>query len=212
MNKSITKFAIISASLGLVAFGGYAIAQTSTEAAKGSVENLRAQPSGEYNLDGRHANVIWTLTHMGVSRYSGRFDTIAGTLNLDSQDPTKSSIEVTIDAKSVSTPLPNFNTEIATQAFGAEQFPTITFKSTSLSATSATHGTITGDLTFHGQTKPVTFDVSFVGGGTNPFSHKAAIGFHATGKIKRSDFGVSNWIPFASDEVDLTIDAEFGKK
>jgi polyisoprenoid-binding protein YceI len=78
--------------------------------------------------------------------------------------------------------------------------------------TGSNTGSVTGDLTFHGVTKPVTLDVTFNGGlAAHPMTRKAAIGFTAKGTIKRSDFGVDFLIGIVGDEVELLVDAEFQK-
>ena len=92
--------------------------------------------------------------------------------------------------------------------FDAAKYPTVTFKSTSVSASGNT-ATITGLLTLHGVTKPVTLAARFVGAGTNPLTKKLTVGFAATTTIKRSDFGMTTLIPALGDTVDLRINAAF---
>ena len=93
--------------------------------------------------------------------------------------------------------------------FDAAKFPSATFVSTKVEKTSATKGKVTGDLTIHGVTKPVVLDVTFNGAGQNPIAAVPQLGFSATTKIKRSDFGVAQYIPMVGDEVTLTIESEF---
>jgi polyisoprenoid-binding protein YceI len=87
----------------------------------------------------------------------------------------------------------------------------MTFRSTALTVTGADTGTLVGDLTLHGVTKPVTLNVKFNAAGPNPMSKKETLGFEATGTLQRSDFGVSKYVPLVSDEVDLMISAAFEK-
>ena len=104
---------------------------------------------------------------------------------------------------------------MGTGVFNAAAFPTATFKSTSVTRTGANTGTITGDLTLHGVTKPVTLDVTFGGATGDPFVTGASdIGFHATATVKRTDFGITGmvWEGIVSDEVKLTIEAMFQHK
>lgn len=172
-------------------------------------------PSGAYISDPAHTNLLWNLKHFGLSNYYGRFDKIDAKLQLDSSDITKSTLLVKIDPKSVDTNYPaspnTFNTEIASEKFfDAAKFPEITFQSTSVKLTSDKTGTVTGNLTFHGVTKPVTLDVTLNGAlPSHPMTKKPAIGFSAKGVIKRSDFGVDTLIGPLSDDVDLTIETEF---
>ena len=88
----------------------------------------------------------------------------------------------------------------------------MTFKSTRVEKTGATTAQVTGDLTLHGVTKPVTLQARFFGFGANPFNKKPTVGFEVTGKIKRSDFGVTKYVPMIGDEVDLSISAPFEKQ
>ncbi len=86
-----------------------------------------------------------------------------------------------------------------------------TFKSTKLEQKDASHGTITGDLTLRGVTKPVTLDVTLNGAGIHPMNQKHTLGFSATGMLKRSDFGVAKWLPNIGDSVQIIIETEIQK-
>jgi polyisoprenoid-binding protein YceI len=177
------------------------------------VANLAAQPAGTYEIEPTHTSVTWRLSHGGLSTYTARFDKISGQIQFNPQAPTTSSAAITIDPNSVNTGLPNFDKEIAKAVFKAEANPAITFRSTSLTATSLTTGTMTGDLTIAGVTKPMTLNVAYNNGRMSPFARRQNIGFSATGKIKRSEWGMANWINFGiGDDVDLIIEAEFLKK
>jgi polyisoprenoid-binding protein YceI len=91
------------------------------------------------------------------------------------------------------------------------KFPQATFTSTAISKTGDKTGRMTGNLTFMGLTKPVTFDVTYVGNRNDPRLQKHKIGFQAIGSFKRSDFGVAVGGPMA-DEVKLEINAELIQK
>jgi polyisoprenoid-binding protein YceI len=175
--------------------------------------NLAAQPAGTYEIELTHTSITWRLSHGGLSTYTARFDKIGGSIEFNPTAPTTSTASITIDPTSVNTGLPTFDAEIAKSVFKAEANPVITFKSTSLTSTSATTGTMTGDLSIAGVTKPVTLNVAYNNGRMSPFSRRQNIGFSASGKIKRSEWGMSNWINFGiGDDVDLIIEAEFLKK
>lgn len=174
--------------------------------------DIAAQTSGNYEVEPTHTTVVWRLTHMGLSNYTARFEKISGSLQFDAADPTKSSVNIAIDPNSVSTGLPNFNSEIAEKVFDAANFRTINFVSTGLTKTTDTTGDLAGNLTFRGVTKPVTLQVQFNGGRVHPFSGKRVMGISARGKIKRSDFGANNWLPMIGDDVELIIETEFLKK
>jgi polyisoprenoid-binding protein YceI len=171
------------------------------------------QPAGVYALDINHSSVIWSVAYsFGVANYVARFDKFEAELNFNAADPAKSAVTVSIDANSVNTNLASFNPKVAKDALGADKTPTMTFKATSLVKKSATSGTMTGDLTMNGVTKPVTFDVSFIGGAVSSFTKKNQMGFNATAKIKRSEWGSTAWAPAIGDEVTITVNALFSQK
>ena len=177
------------------------------------VANLAEQPAGTYEIDPTHTSITWRLSHIGLSTYTARFDKISGTLEFNPLAPTTSSVDISIDPKSVSTGLPSFDAKIAKDVFNAEATPMIKFKSTSLVATSPVTGRMTGDLTIAGVTKPMTLDVTYNKGLMSPFAKRQNIGFSATGTIKRSEWGMDDYVGFGiGDNVDLIIEAEFLKK
>jgi polyisoprenoid-binding protein YceI len=175
--------------------------------------NLASQPAGTYEIEATHTSVTWRLSHSGLSTYTARFDKISGEIEFNPQAPTTSTATIMIDPNSVNTGLPEFDKKIAKDVFKAETTPMIMFKSTSLTATSPTTGTMTGDLTIAGVTKPMTLNVSYNTGRMSPFARRQNIGFSASGKIKRSEWGMTNWAAGGiGDDVDLIIEAEFLKK
>lgn len=171
-------------------------------------------PAGEYVLDTRHASVSMNLSHMGgFSNYAMRFDKITGGFTYDPAKLAATKLTVTIDPKSIHTGLPTFDEEISGKFFQAEKFPTITFVSTDVKAAADGKGMVTGDLTFLGVTKPVTLDVTFYGVGPGMMGSGTRMGFSASGKIKRSDFGMTApGVGAAGDEVSLVAEVEFTKK
>jgi polyisoprenoid-binding protein YceI len=172
----------------------------------------RQAPTGRYGLEPNHSLVIFAIPHLGLTDYYGRFDKLSGTLAFDSAQPEKSLVHISIDMKSIDTPSAKLAGELAgATVFDADQFPSAIFKASSIVRTGPTTGKITGDLTIKNETKPVTLDVVFGGGRQNPMGSSYALGFHATGTIKRSDFGITGmpWEPFVGDDVKLTIEAMF---
>jgi polyisoprenoid-binding protein YceI len=93
-----------------------------------------------------------------------------------------------------------------------QKFPTITFKSTKVTLTGKTTADVTGTLTFHGVSKPVTLHAAFKASGTNVMSKAVTVGFEVKGVLNRSEFGVGKYVPLVGDEVELTISAPFEKK
>jgi polyisoprenoid-binding protein YceI len=171
--------------------------------------------SGAYDLDPRHAGVIWRVLHQGLAWYSGRFNTLSAHLQFDANDPSRSTLEAHIDARSIDTDLPGgaaeFNQTIA-NALGAQNAPDIVLRSTSIERTGARTGRIHADLTWNGQTHPVILDAAF-NGATHDILRggKAVIGFSATTRIDRTQWGVSEWRMFTSADVEIVIEAEFVK-
>jgi polyisoprenoid-binding protein YceI len=174
-------------------------------------------PAGEFVLENTHASVTWQIKHLGLSWYTARFTKWDATINLDPKQPTRSSISVTIDPRSVRTDFPfpekeDFDKVIAEKFLSAGEHPTITFVSTGLRATGAKTGKLTGNLTMMGVTKPVTLDVTLNGAMNHPFRKVPVIGFSATGSFKRSDFGSTVLQGPIGDEIRVNIEAEFLKK
>jgi polyisoprenoid-binding protein YceI len=174
-------------------------------------------PAGEYTLDKTHASITWKVKHLGLSNYTARFASFDAVLMLDPKTPTKSTISLTIDPKSVKTDFPfpekeDFDKVIAEKFLGAGDHPTITFQSTGLKATGAKTGKLTGNLTLMGVTKPVIFDVVLNGAMVHPFRKIPVVGFTATGSFKRSDFGSTVLQGPVGDEITVVVEAEFFKK
>jgi len=172
----------------------------------------KSAPPGAYEIETHHTQVIFAIPHLGLTDYYGRFEKVSGTLNFNPGTPEKSSVSVTIDTGSAHV----MSGEVLGQlvgptVFDSAKFPTATFKSTSLVRSGPTTGKMTGDLTIHGVTKPVTFDVTYNGGLKAPIGNAYDLGFHATTTIKRSDFGLDKmmWNSFVGDDVKLTIEAMF---
>lgn len=174
--------------------------------------DTKQAPTGRYSVETHHTEVMFSILHQGTTNYYGRFDRSSGTLNYDAAEPEKSALTFTIDMTSIDTPSAALNRELAgPSVFDSEKFPTATFTATSITRTGPTTGKITGNLTLHNITKPVTLEVTFHGGAMNPMSNAYSMGFSATGTIKRTDFGITGmrWEPLVSDDVNLIIEALF---
>jgi polyisoprenoid-binding protein YceI len=191
-----------------------AVFLTLPAAAQGISTDASLAPAGTYEVDKAHTRVSWQISHFGVSTYTGWFKGFDIELNFDPNAPEKSSLKTTIDPKSVFTFDPKFDEEIASaKFFDAAKYPEITFVSSGIEKTGDTTGKMTGDLTFHGVTKPVTLDVTFHGGMQSPLKNTYVLGFEAKGTIKRSEFGVTEYIDFGlGDDVTITIEGEFDHK
>lgn len=169
-------------------------------------------PAGTYELDPRHAGLVVRVAHLGgFSRYTMRFNALTGGFTYDPANWQATKVTISIDPKSIDTEIPSFNKEIA-GFFEPEKYPAILFVSTAVTAGPDGRGTVTGDLTFHGVTKPVTLDAVFNGSGPGMMGAGTRMGFSGSGRIKRSDFGVTNAKLFAGDDIDLEFEIEFVKK
>ncbi len=167
-------------------------------------------PGGTYHLDPKHASVTLKLSHMGLSYYTMRFDKIDASYSYDPANPTASRINVSIDPASIDTDDKSFNGEIADQFLEAGKYPTISFVSTAVHPGAGGKGEVVGALTFHGVTRPVTLDVVFNGAGQG-MMHEQRMGFSGVTTIKRSDFGVTKYVPLVGDDVTVLIETEFTK-
>lgn len=166
--------------------------------------------SGAYQAESGHRYITFSYMHQGLSRPHLRWRDWDASLDWNAEEPTASSISVDIDAASIDSGVDEFDGHLrSAQFFDVENHPRITFTSTSLTKTDDTTGTLTGDLTIKGITKSVTLDVTLNNGFFDARGNQYKIGFSATGSVKRSDFGVDLYTPIVSDDVDLTIEAEF---
>jgi polyisoprenoid-binding protein YceI len=189
------------------------MAGLSANAQQGASHTPSEVQSGSYAVETGHTQIGFTLSHMGFSSYSGRLNGVTGSLTLSATDPASSKLSVTVPAASFSTTSEKLDEELrGDKWFDAAKFPTITFTSTKVTVTGTGTATVAGDLTMHGVTKPVVLTAHFVGAGTNPLNKKYTVGFDVTGSVKRSDFGVTTYVPLIGDEVTLTIAGAFEKQ
>ncbi len=169
-------------------------------------------PAGTYKMDPGHGYVTFTYSHLGFSNPVVQFETVDASLELDAENPAASAINVTIDPASVDTGVEAFDGHLVSENwFNVAEHPTATFVSTGLSQTGATSGTLTGDLTIKGITKPVTLDVTLLKAGIHPLSQKPTVGVEATTTILRSAFDLGAYAPAVSDEVTITVSGEFNQ-
>jgi polyisoprenoid-binding protein YceI len=167
---------------------------------------------GPFVLDKSHAKIVFSTTHFGFSTYYGFFDDFDAKLDFDPRAPAKSALAVTINMKGVVTTNPKLDANLKSDDFfDVAKFPTATFTSTKIELTGNASGKVTGDLSLHGVTKPVTLDVTFNGGGNNPLKKAYVLGFDARGTVKRSDFGIKSYVPMVGDDVTLLISCEFDR-
>jgi len=165
----------------------------------------------DYVIDTAHSGVTFQISHLNLSYVHGRFDSFSGGFTLDSSDPAKSSFKLNIKTESVDTNNAQRDNHLRSpDFFNAKQFPAIAFTSTAVKPIEGGYE-VTGDLTMHGETKPVTF--SLKGGRTAEFPRGVPrTGFSTELMLKRSDFGVGKPMPVLGDDVQISISFEGTKK
>ncbi|MEO1554549.1 MAG: YceI family protein, partial [Pseudomonadota bacterium] len=179
---------------------------------------LEGVATGLYELEKTHAFLTWTVRHNGISGYTVNFTDFDADLAFDAETPTNSQLSVSINPLALNTNYPDaakkveWEDELSNDPrfLNAGEFPAIEFVSTAVEQTGEFEGTVTGDLTFLGVTKPVTLDVSY-GGLANPpwFGQRDVIGFTATTSFNRSEFGQTSMAGAISDEVVVEFSGEF---
>ncbi|MCB1681162.1 MAG: polyisoprenoid-binding protein [Rhodospirillales bacterium] len=163
----------------------------------------------QYAFDKLHTQIIFFVSHLGYSHSEGKFLDFDGGFTFDRTDPSKSSVEVTINTAGLNMDDQKWDDHLkSADFFDVEKFPTMTFKSTNVEVTGDDTANITGDLTLLGVTKPVTLAVKHNKSGKHPFGDKYVSGFSATATIKRSDFGMKYGLPLLGDDVDIHIEVE----
>jgi polyisoprenoid-binding protein YceI len=169
-------------------------------------------PAGHYANDPNHSAMILRVQHMGMTHSTFRMNKVEASFDYDPAKADASKVTATIDANSFDQGTAAISAQFAKEFLDAPNHPQITFVSTSLKRTDATHGVLTGDLTIGGVTKPTSLNVTFDGfrpaGGFGPLR----TGFSATGHIVRADWGIGKQMPTAAvGDVDVILEMEFTK-
>lgn len=162
--------------------------------------------------DDPHSQLGFTVSHLGINDVSGTFNDFDVTLQSSKPDFSDAVIELSAKTASIDTRVEARNNHLkSADFFDVEKYPTMNFKSTAVKPTGKNKYKLTGDLTLHGITKPVTMDLLYKGTVENPMSKKQTAGFQVTGTIKRSDFNVGPKFPapMISNEVKIKADGEF---
>lgn len=174
--------------------------------------DLSAVPAGSYSADPTHAYVRLQYNHLGLSHPTLGFEKFTVALNLDNEDPTKSTIALDVTTDSVQTGSDIFHDHLTgAKWFDAENYPSITFNSTAITANDDGTYNITGDLTVKDVTKPVTLVATVNNAMMHPMAKKPVIGISASGALMRSEWGLGAATPHVGDEVSLEIQLEMLK-
>jgi len=172
----------------------------------------RAQTT-TWQVDPNHTNAQFAVKHLGISTVKGQFTKTTGQIQLDEKDVTKSQLEITVDTTTLDTRVEGRDKDVKSANYlDVANFPTMTFKSKRITTSGDGSLKLTGDLTIHGVTKEVTFDVDGLSPViTDPWKNLRR-GASATTKINRHDFGVNGGGVAVGDDILITIDIEFIRK
>jgi polyisoprenoid-binding protein YceI len=174
-----------------------------------AITTAAAAQAGSWKIDPNHSSAQFSVKHLGVSTVRGAFTKVSGSAVYDPADPSKDSLDATIEATSVDTRVEMRDNDLRSPNFlEVQKYPTITFRSKQARPAGAGKLQITGDLTIHGTTKEVVLDVD---GPSEPIKDpwgNQRIGASASTKINRKDFGVNGAPGVVGDEITISIDAE----
>lgn len=192
MNKSNT---IALAAFAALALAGAARAEQAT-----------------YEIDPTHTFPKFEVSHMGFSNHTGLFTKTRGTVKYDPQGKT-GSMEVVVEPTGVSTGVEHMENFLRSKTFfNVEQYPTVSYRGKKFIFDGDKLASVEGELTLLGVTKPVNLALLNFRCGPNPISKKEECGGNATGQIKRSEFGMTGFLPGVGDEVKLNIQFEAYKQ
>lgn len=168
-----------------------------------------AEAAGKYKIDPTHAVAIFRVNHLGVSNTYGTFTKMSGNLVLDA-DPAKSSVSIEIDADSIFTAEKKRDDHLRGPDFlNTSQFPKLTFTSKSIRAVDEKSYEVTGDISLHGVTKPITAKFDHVGSGISLLDKKSFLtGFEGEFTLKRSDFSMNYMPEGIGDDVLVIVSIE----
>ncbi|MFD5119423.1 YceI family protein [Streptomyces sp. NPDC058385] len=183
-----------------------------TPAATGTAGPDLAALTGDYAIDPAHTTIGFVARHAMVTNVKGSFTQSSGTLHLDGADPSKSTASIEVTMNSIDTGSADRDTHLkSSDFFKTDEFPTMTFRSTSAESLGGDDYRMTGDLTILGTTKPLTIDLEFNGSATDPFGNER-VGFEGKSEILRSEWGLT-WNAaletggvLVSDKIKLTFD------
>ncbi len=168
-----------------------------------------AAQAGNWQIDPYHSTAQFAVRHLGVSTVRGAFTKVTGSAKWDPSEPSKTSLDATIDASSVDTRVEMRDKDLRSPNFlDAEKYPTITFHSKQVKSAGSGKLQISGDLTLHGVTKEVVLDVDGPSAPIDDPMGNRRIGASATTKLSRKDFGVNGGAAVVGDELSITIDVE----
>ena len=214
MRRSVTWMGAALAGALLIGTAAHESALAADAGARpGKITDPAAVAAGAYKIDKNHASVTGTIDRQGLSHYAFRFDKIDGSFTYDPANPEATKVEVTLDPASFNSSTQAIDAHVRSdEFFDPMKFTEIKFVSTAIHRTGGNKGTMTGNLSFIGVTRPVTLDVTFNGAIAG---RRTTMGFSATGLIKISDFGpvgvAFTKMHMLGDDVPIAIEVLFDK-
>lgn len=176
-----------------------------TPSVETALSELRA---GQYQIDPQHTSVQFKVSHLGLSTYVGRFNTVAASLDFSPENMAQAQLQARIDISSIDTNNSALENTLRSSWFDAKRYPEAFFESTKITPQgSGFH--FEGNLTLKGVTRRINLYGEFLGGAVNRLNGRYTLGFTASGSIKRSDFGIDNYLALVGDDVVLEVHAEF---
>jgi polyisoprenoid-binding protein YceI len=185
--------------------------QAATQTQAAGVPSIAAGvPVGTYVPDDTHAYMSFSYSHLGLSNPQLFFRDFDAVLELDGNNMSNSSVNITIDAASIDSSVPELDEELKSDSFfDVANHPNITFQSTAYEQLTEDTGRLTGDLVVRGIARPATLDVKINSAAMSRNTRKEMIGVSVTGTVNRSDYGMDAYLPMISDELSLDIQVEF---
>ena len=171
-----------------------------------------------WKIDPAHSQITFSVRHMMIANVHGRFENFTGAFDLNEEDPTRSGVDVQIDAASINTKDAKRDGHLKSPDFlNAAEYPSLSFKSTRVEKIDAQRGRLYGDLTIRGVTRPVVLDVEYAGMAKSPWGTTSA-GFTASTQISRKDWDLNwnvaletgGWL--VGDTININIELELVKQ
>ncbi|MCC6347950.1 MAG: YceI family protein [Nitrospirales bacterium] len=145
----------------------------------------------KWNIDSDHSVAAFAVRHMMIAMVRGQFNKLSGSICFDPDDAARSSVEVEIEAASITTGIPKRDDHLRSpDFFDVEKYPAVVFRSTAVEATGGNRARVTGELTLHGTTRTITFDAEHFGPVKAPYGGEISRGFSASTRLNREDFGI----------------------
>ncbi len=187
----------------------FSVSNTALAESVPSLALAKAAAVESYSFDKAHTQILFFVDHLGFSKSQGEFHDYDGGFTFDRDNPENSSIDITIQTASIDMDDKPWDDHMKNaDFFNVEQYPAMSFKSTSIQVTGENTADITGDFTLLGVTKPVTLKVVHNKSDKHAFSGKFVAGFSASAVIKRSEFGMNYGLPMVGDDVNVMIEVE----